>query len=502
MPDRCHAAARLAICVCALAAPAPTASAQGRGAGGVALVGATVVDVAGAGDVRDATILVSGGRIVRVFPSANERPPRGARVVDIRGKFVIPGLWDMHVEQALPFWERLPVDSNAALHHPLLLAHGVTGVRDVAGPLGVLGRWQREIEQGVRLGPRMVFTGPKFSERATNATRQVVAVSELSAAVAAHARNGAHAIYISDLPPSLHAPLLAAAGEAGLAVEGNVPLGISLWDAASRGQRVVDHFDGFFIAAADDELRVRRSLRWNEDPPWWLRTARRLRLDEPIRHPWAFALQHWSDERASGLVAHLARHRTYQVPTVRMLGTLLRSGDSLVRLPPSPLSLRPARHPWQEWASEPVSPDHPMAREWTALLAGVGAMQRAGVPILAGSDAPNLHSAPGRSLHDELGLLVRAGLTPREALRAATLTPAEYLGATDSLGTVAPGRVADLVILEGDPTRDIGNTRRIAAVMTRGRLLERATLDSLLRAGTDRARQVEAYWIERQGTAR
>ncbi|HEX5631779.1 MAG TPA: hypothetical protein VFX50_01080, partial [Gemmatimonadales bacterium] len=377
--SRCRAS-RLAILAGAFVVHAGAATAQGGGAEVVALVGATVIDVAGGSDVRDATVLVSGGRVVRVFPSAGERPPRGARVVDVRGKFLIPGLWDMHVEQALPFWDRLPVDSNAALHHPLLLAHGVTGVRDVAGPLAVLGRWRREIEGGTRLGPRMVFTGPKFSERATNATRQVANESELVAAVTAHARAGAHAIYISDLPPALHAPLIAAAGEAGLAVEGNVPLGISLWDAAARGQRVVDHFDGFFIAAADDEDRVRRSLRWNADPPWWLRAARRIGLDEPIRHPGAFALERWSDTRARDLVAHLARHRTYQVPTVRMLGTLLRARDSLVRLPPSPLSLRPARHPWQGWANEPVSPDHPMAREWSALLAGVGAMQRAGVP--------------------------------------------------------------------------------------------------------------------------
>jgi imidazolonepropionase-like amidohydrolase len=109
-----------------------------------------------------------------------------------------------------------------------------------------------------------------------------------------------------------------------------------------------------------------------------------------------------------------------------------------------------------------------------------GQINHAGVPILAGTDCPNPYVYPGFSLHDELGLLVHAGLTPAEALRTATINPARFLGLTDSLGVVATGKVADLVLLDGNPLQDIANTKRIRAVIQGGRLLDRSTLDRLL----------------------
>ena len=126
-------------------------------------------------------------------------------------------------------------------------------------------------------------------------------------------------------------------------------------------------------------------------------------------------------------------------------------------------------------------------------------MFRSGVPILAGSDTPNLYAAPGLSLHDELALLVRAGLTPLEALRSATLRPAEFLGATDTLGTVGVGRVSDLVILDADPTVNITATRQIAYVVARGRIFNRVALDSLRARGVAMAGEIERYWVAKRG---
>ena len=117
----------------------------------------------------------------------------------------------------------------------------------------------------------------------------------------------------------------------------------------------------------------------------------------------------------------------------------------------------------------------------------VGRLHRAGVPILAGSDSPNPFVYPGFSLHDELGLLVRSGLSPAEALRTATINPATFLGVTDSLGTVARGKVADLVLLDANPLEDIANTRRIRAVIQGGRLLDRRALDAMLAGARLRA---------------
>ena len=107
-------------------------------------------------------------------------------------------------------------------------------------------------------------------------------------------------------------------------------------------------------------------------------------------------------------------------------------------------------------------------------------MRRAGVQILAGTDTPNPFCYPGLSLHDELALLVEAGLTPLEALQAATLKPARYLGMEKTLGTIEAGKAADLVLLEANPLEDIRNTKKIAAVVVRGKLLDRRALDGML----------------------
>ena len=478
-----------------LALGSGTLAAQQGAPGRLVLEGGTVIDVSTGERLADAVVVIASGRIERVASSSAFRRERGDRVVGVKGSFIIPGLWDMHVEQALPLHPGFDVDSGAALLHPLFIAHGVTGVRDVAGSLVTLRRWQRELDEGSRVGPRMIVTGPKLSPRATNATKRVTTAAEGVAAASELRLAGAQAIYISDIDGALHEPLIAAMRAAGLAVEGTLPDGTSLWTAAERGQRVVDHFDGALLAASRNERWARRLVRWNAERPLWLRILWKLGLVDRPAEPGVVAARRWSEARATALAQHLATHRTYQVPTLRLLGTLMQAGDSLLRLPPSPLELRPPKAPWQGWETRPVEASHPRAETWRAILRTVGIMQRAGVPIMAASDAPNLYAAPGLGLHDELGLLVRAGLTPLQALRAATLTPAEYLGATDTLGAVAAGRVADLLVLDADPTLDIANTRRIRAVMARGRLFERRALDSLAALGVARAREVERYWI-------
>jgi hypothetical protein len=193
----------------------------------------------------------------------------------------------------------------------------------------------------------------------------------------------------------------------------------------------------------------------------------------------------------------MAARGVYHVPTLRLLGVLNRSGDSAVRLPPSPLELRPPARPVDGWPAAPHPAGHPLARTQARLQWSVGAMHRAGVPILAGSDTPNLYAAPGLSLHDELALLVRSGLTPLAALQGATWRVAQYLGATDTLGTVAAGRVADLVVLTADPTLDIGHTRGIEMVMARGTLHDAAALAALRARGTAAAAAIQRYWVDR-----
>lgn len=473
---------------------------EGARRGGLALVGATVIDVVSGARTPNTTVLLQGDRIVGMGPAGTTRVPSGARVVRLPGKFIIPGLWDMHVEQALPLWDRAPVDSNAGFFHPLFLAYGVTGVRDVAGPVAVLGRWKDEIARGMRVGPRLVYSGPKLGAApvAPGAPFPVTTRNEVSRSVALLKEGGASAVYVLQLRRDLYPTLFADARSASLAVEGSIPYTTSLWDAATNGQRVVDHLDAVLASSSTAEAALRRWQQAVDERPWWARVAWKLRLMRPPSEGPQMTLEDWSAARANSLFVHLAAHRTFQVPTLRLLGTVYRSADSAVRLPPRPLQLRAPRRPVGGWPSAPLDPADPRARVHDKMRWSVGAMQRAGVPIMAGSDTPNLYAAPGLSLHDELALLVRAGLSPLQALQSATWRPAQYLAATDTLGSVSAGTVADLVVLDADPTLDIAATRAISYVVSRGRLYDRAALDSMRARGTSMARDIEQFWLMKE----
>ncbi|HEX7242350.1 MAG TPA: amidohydrolase family protein, partial [Longimicrobiaceae bacterium] len=176
------------------------------------------------------------------------------------------------------------------------------------------------------------------------------------------------------------------------------------------------------------------------------------------------------------LYRRLARNRSWAVPTLVVHRAFASLGDSAFRADPR-LADMPAAYR-MFWGFSRSDPAYRAAYEQH--LRTVGAMHRAGVPILAGTDVLNPYIFPGYSLHDELELLARAGLSPLDALRTATLNPARYLGRADSLGTVAAGKLADLVLLDADPLADVRNTRRIRAVVAGGRYLDRAALDRLV----------------------
>jgi imidazolonepropionase-like amidohydrolase len=187
----------------------------------------------------------------------------------------------------------------------------------------------------------------------------------------------------------------------------------------------------------------------------------------------------YDSAKATSLFARFRRNDTWQVPTLIVLyqpGQLAQGGraqdDSLLAYVPKALR--------EYWHSVPPEFAAKLGALYPIHAGLVGQINRAGVPMLAGSDCPNPYVYPGFSLHDELGLLVHAGLTPAEALRTATINPARFLGVTDSLGVVAIGKVADLVLLDGNPLQDIANTKRISAVIRGGHLLDRRALDGLL----------------------
>ncbi len=448
-------------CTAMLSDAATAGEAPGRP---LAFTHVTVIDPSGAPSQPDMTVIIDHGRIVDVAPTRTLKPPSAAALVDGKGRYLLPGLWDMHVHTAFGDW--LPRNERVTL--PLFVANGVTGVRDMGGDLPVLLTWRADIEAGRLLGPRMFIAGPmldgpvpRFPSSAPVATaadaRRVV--DELKA-------QGVDFIKIQSLIP--REGYFAAAGESkrvGLDFVGHVPDAVRASEASKAGQRSIEHFTGIFegCSTIEDQLIVGpKSLGRN--------------------------VATYDADRARRLIALMAKNQTWQVPTLVwergqwLVDAIDLTHDPLTRYAPAAWKERT----WPMFVHDIIesmdTDPLPVRQHFVQMeLDMTLAMFRAGVPFMAGTDtAAGVHVFPGFSLHDELALFVQAGLTPLQALQTATVNPARFMGRLADLGTVAKGKLADLLLLDADPLEDIANTRKIRGVVLAGRYFDRAGLDRML----------------------
>ncbi|HEX8363191.1 MAG TPA: amidohydrolase family protein [Longimicrobium sp.] len=447
----------------------------------LALTHANVVDVERGVVLTDRTVLISGNRIVAV--GANVRVPAGARVTDARGKYVIPGLWDMHVHtsregRALHFW-------------PLFLAHGVTGVREMGSYLDTLQHWRAVARRPGSGAPRIVWSSPMLDGVPTSWVHGygVPDSARARAAVDTMKRLGFDALKVYDrLPRDAYLAIAAEAKRRGIPFAGHVPAAVTAIEASDAGQRSIEHVTNALHLACtpggatllDTFLKARGSLGPDADST----RAALGRLRSAVGAGPA-------EDACRPTFARMVANGTWLTPTLAVTHGQVPpdslAADPRLRFVPPALAAR-----WRSGHASASPDDVQFGRRMEAnAWRLVGLARRAGVGILAGTDASDeAYVFAGSGVHDELALLVRAGLSPLEALRAATLNPARYLGAADSLGTVAPGRLADLVILDANPLADIRNTTRIHAVVANGRLIdaaERARLLALAAAEAARA---------------
>lgn len=434
----------------------------------IAITHVGVVDVIAGRVLPNRTVVIAGRTIRSIGRTA---APAGATVVDGTGKFLIPGLWDMHVHTG----------SAPDIYLPVLVGYGILGARDTHSQLATVVEAKRAVAAGTRVGPRLFVAGELVDgARSVNPqARKVTTEAEARAAVQALKTGGADFVKVySALSRELYLAIADEARKAGLPYAGHVTPAITAAEASARGQRTYEHLIGIEAGTSREEAAI-LAEQWADA------------LTGVFRWPDAGRIRATYDSaRAAALFATLRKNQTWQVPTLivsRQIGSLV---DGLpAPVPEQRFVDRNTRQMWAGMADPRFAAFikgphdlHPLDLEL------VGAMYRAGVPILAGTDFPNPYVYPGSSLHDELGLLVKAGLPPAAALRTATSEPARFFGIADSLGTVAPGKVADLVLLDADPLADIGATRQIRAVIQGGRLLDRAALDRLLDQGAAAAR--------------
>jgi imidazolonepropionase-like amidohydrolase len=451
------------------------------GAASFAIRHVTIIDVAQGRPLPDHTVVVSGRRIAQVGPSNRVRVPAGARVIDGRGRYLIPGLWDMHTH----VWN----DSATFATAPsLLVAHGVTGVRDMAGRLPDVLAWRTATREGRLLGPRAVVSGPLIDGRppATEGDITVATPDEGRRAVDSLAAAGVDFIKAYEmLRRDTYVAIVDQARRRGVPVAGHLPLAVDAFEASGLGVASFEHLRNLELAcsARADSLRAARTAMLDSslDKPGRALRGQILSAQRTV------ALDTGDRARCDSLLRTLARNGTWQVPTLflDLVPLALADSGAMRRVRAAEPYVSKAMADWwreqqDRFLAAPMSAREPAQRHARWLRDFVPRLRDAGVGLLAGTDMPNLLTAPGFSLHEELRALRDAGLTNLEALQAATIAPARFLGATDSLGTVAEEKVADLVLLDADPLEDIANTTRIHAVIVAGRLLDRKALDGLL----------------------
>jgi imidazolonepropionase-like amidohydrolase len=452
----------------------------------LAIVGVSIVDVRGGRIVGGQTVVVESGHIVAVGDAATTTPPPLSQVVDGHGRFLMPALWDMHAH-VYAF--------SPLLDLPLHIAYGVTNVRDMQGcpqpgdPFIACAedkrRWTQEALDGKRVAPRIVSTtsfmanGPRMLERIKGIPEHFgTATPEQARAFVRHFVGQADEIKVYDhIPRDAYFALADEAARLGLPVVGHRPHAVSAAEAAAR-QKSLEHarfvlHESHFGAG---ELRARAGTpQWRED---------RVRM-----------LAEHDPQMAQEIFEALRRQGTWYVPTHLTRWADAYADDASVREDPLLRFLHPLMQwQWLEDIDATVTRDpSPEARAayrafYRKGLELTGAAHRAGVKVLAGTD----YIVAGAALHRELEQLVEAGLAPADALRAATLSPAEYYGMQDRYGGVVTGATADLVLLSANPLDDIRNTQRIEAVLFAGNLYDRAALDRIVAHVESQARSWSA----------
>ncbi|HLK32737.1 MAG TPA: amidohydrolase family protein [Terriglobales bacterium] len=435
-----------------------------------------VIDTESGNEAADQTVVISEGKISGVGKSKDVAVPASARIVDGRGKFLIPGLWDMHVH-------RTEYEST----YPMYLVNGVTGVREMAGPFDT-NKFRSDLAAKKIDAPRIYFASPIVDGYPPRVSDQIVVktAEEARKVVDDQKKTGADFIKVMDrLPRDAYFAIIDEAKRQGIPVVGHVPFAISAWEASAAGQKSIEHVHAVPLACSAREAELRARLVATTENSW--------KLWNPI---YMGAYESYSEKKCQRLFAEFRKNGTWSVPTLVVYRSTAMSSDPQFR---NDERLRYFGGQMRTWLSKNAvmerknfaPSDFALEREllkrrkWL-----VGELFSAGVPLLAGTDTPNPFCFPGFGLHDELELMVDSGVTPLGALQAATRNPAIFLGATDKYGSVATGKIADLVLLDADPLVDIHNTTKIQEVFLGGKEFDRGMLDKLLKGAEAAANSV------------
>jgi imidazolonepropionase-like amidohydrolase len=447
----------------------------------LAIVHISVIDATGIQAQSDMTVLINGSTITDIVPSNSVKIGSESKIVDGKGKFLIPGLWDMHVHS-----------SNDSIYFPLMIANGVTSVREMFSnryyfPIQL--DWREQINDRKLVGPNLYVPLAVFGpqQRWFNGI-EVKSKEEVKAVVQEIRESGADFIKVFDLyDPDIYFSLLSEAQKNGIHVAGHAPISVNMTEAAQAGQRSFEHLLGVLLASSSKEESIRKEMVEKAE----------LVHDSfsDLTHILYFIqseeiLDSYDTAKANQLMAQLKNSGCYICPNLSLWnGKLKVINSEMIQNENSKYVPAQYLNVWSTFASNSFTA-HILPSEYDLFkrfinkrFEIVNELNQHGIPFLAGTDVSwrNHNLIPGFSLHDELSLLVTAGLTPMQALQAATRNAAEALDVLNKTGTIEVGKNADLVLLDVNPLEDINNTRKINAVIKAGHYISREELDKLLR---------------------
>jgi imidazolonepropionase-like amidohydrolase len=388
----------------------------------------TVIDVVSASLQPHMTVLIEKDRIAAI--GRQVAIPANARVVIGTGKFLIPGLWDTHVH----LWYK----QNQL---PMFIAFGVTGVQDMGSDFARTSAWRDAIESGKSIGPHILTSGPPVNGSASDDDKLPV----LQARSPEEARQAFDQLWdmdvdfikvLSDIPRDAYFALAEQARHWHMRLEGHVPTSVTAQEAMEARQRSLEHLFGVMKAVS-------------------------------------------GDQEAMDFFEQCAIRGVRIAPTLVLWQRMAHVNDDALKNDPR-LKYVPdgIRKTWPDLKDDGAE----FRQQIQGIYRLVALSTRTKIEVLAGTDTGDPYTIPGATLHDELEQLVAAGMSPHQALEAATINPARFFEWDEAMGTIEKGKVADLVMLDANPLDDIRNTRKIRAVFARGRYFSRRDLDQILAA--------------------
>jgi len=412
-------------------------SLPGRRTGTFAFVGATVIDVTGKPSIANATVVTSGGKITAVGPSDQVNIPADAQRIDVKGKYIIPGLWDMHAHYEQVEWG------------PIYLAAGVTTVRDVGNEYDFITQVRDAVNSGKALGPHMLLAGIVDGDGpyALGITR-VNSPEDAQKWVSRYHDSGFQQIKIySSVKEENVKAICADAHELGMTVTGHIPIGMNAYQGVNDGMDMINHISYIADLLLPKDIAAKRGL-------------------EKLK---AMADVDVNSEQGKQAVAFFKEHATVIDPTVALFEMEFRPADvPAEKLEPGIARVAPQLREQLVSGGIPPEPAPLAQKSFQHLLEIIGALHKGGVPIVAGTD----QAVPGFSVYREIELYQQAGFTPLEALQAATIVPARAMKVESESGGIEVGKRADLDVLDANPLDNIHNIRTVRAVLADGVLYD------------------------------